>query len=203
MPVAAMPDRAHQLYTAATDLFIERGYRAVDVADIVARTGVSHGTFYNYFHSKRDLLEAILTTTEREIAYALTGASPQVATRDQYVAEFAAKIRRTLEYVVANAKLMSFTVLTAAGVDDDAFNRALDGYENLSRQVAAFLSMGMDRAWIRNDLDLDVAGQAVVSCVATALVPVLLGDPDTFDVADTAEACSGYLLRGIRSAPSD
>ena len=62
-----MPERTAQLYAAAIDLFIERGYRDVDVTDITARCGVSHGTFYNYFRSKRDVLESIQARTLQEL----------------------------------------------------------------------------------------------------------------------------------------
>ncbi|WP_319525942.1 TetR/AcrR family transcriptional regulator [uncultured Desulfosarcina sp.] len=41
-----------RLVAAAVDLFHENGYQKTRVSDIVARTGVSQGTFYLYFRSK-------------------------------------------------------------------------------------------------------------------------------------------------------
>jgi AcrR family transcriptional regulator len=203
-----MPDRAAaaarsaQLYGAATELFIERGYRDVDVADIVARTGVSHGTFYNYFRNKRDVLEAILNTTECDLAAAVSGERDpnSVVTREDFVTEFEAKVRRAIDYIAANGELMSFTALSAAGVDDDAYASSLAGYRNLGEQITAFLTLGRDRGWVRGDVDLDVAGQAVVAGVALAVMPVLLGDDAGFDATAAARTCTTYLLGGIRAA---
>lgn len=47
------------LLDAALELFAERGYTATSVPDIVQRAGVGHGTFYEYFRSRRGILVAI------------------------------------------------------------------------------------------------------------------------------------------------
>ena len=43
------------LLDAARELFTERGYSHVKVADVVARAGVSTGSFYHHFGAKQDL----------------------------------------------------------------------------------------------------------------------------------------------------
>ncbi len=53
------------LMDAAADLFAANGYGDTTVPAIVAATGVGHGTFYEYFGSRRDILVAI---TERAAA---------------------------------------------------------------------------------------------------------------------------------------
>jgi hypothetical protein len=98
---------------------------------------------------------------------------------------------------------MSFTALSAAGVDDDAYSSSLAGYRNLGGQITAFLTHGRDRGWVRGDIDLDVAGQAVLASVALAVMPILLGDDAGFDAAGAARTCSAYLLGGIREALPD
>ncbi len=39
----------------------EKGFLPSTVADIVHRAGVSHGTFYNYFPAREDILRAVAT----------------------------------------------------------------------------------------------------------------------------------------------
>ena len=46
-----------KIYYAAIELFTENGYDAVKVADICKEANVSLGTFYNYYSSKKNLLE--------------------------------------------------------------------------------------------------------------------------------------------------
>jgi AcrR family transcriptional regulator len=42
------------------DVFVERGYRSATVDEIVARAGLSKGTFYWHFESKAELFAALL-----------------------------------------------------------------------------------------------------------------------------------------------
>jgi AcrR family transcriptional regulator len=53
-----------ELLRAAARLFAERGYHNTSVPDIVREAGVGHGTFYEYFGSRR----AILLDLTREAA---------------------------------------------------------------------------------------------------------------------------------------
>lgn len=200
-----MPERAAQLYAAAIELFVERGYRDVDVADIVERCGVGHGTFYNYFRSKRDVLDAILTRTTHELAATLDVPNERTrpTCRADYVSEFTDRVRRAIDYIADNSELISFTLGTAPGVDEQAYATAVAGYGNLGAQVTAFLAEGRESGWVREDLDLPSAGLAVVSCVVAATLPVLLEDDADFDAAQVAEACAAFLLGGTRRALPD
>lgn len=51
--------RKAELLAIAQALFLERGYDAASVDEIIARAGVSKGTFYYYFPSKEVVLEAL------------------------------------------------------------------------------------------------------------------------------------------------
>jgi AcrR family transcriptional regulator len=48
-----------KLLGAGADVLAERGYRATRVDDIVSRARTSHGTFYQYFASKDELVHAL------------------------------------------------------------------------------------------------------------------------------------------------
>jgi AcrR family transcriptional regulator len=53
-------ERRQELIDAAERLFMEKGYEATAVSDIVQDVGVAQGTFYYYFRSKEEILEAII-----------------------------------------------------------------------------------------------------------------------------------------------
>ena len=53
-------ERADEILDAALELFVERSFTATRVEDIAARAGVSKGTVYLYFDSKKSLLEALV-----------------------------------------------------------------------------------------------------------------------------------------------
>ncbi len=53
-------ERRIELINAAECLFIEKGFDQTLISDIVKRLGVAQGTFYYYFKSKDEILNAIL-----------------------------------------------------------------------------------------------------------------------------------------------
>lgn len=52
--------RKGELIEAAEVLFREQGYKQTSVNDIVKKVGVAQGTFYYYFQSKDDILNAVI-----------------------------------------------------------------------------------------------------------------------------------------------
>jgi AcrR family transcriptional regulator len=69
-------DTRGALLTAAWDLFRERGYEATSVDAIVRRAGLSKGTFFHYFASKLELLEAV---SAQVVETAFAQAAPTIA----------------------------------------------------------------------------------------------------------------------------
>ncbi|HXE44227.1 MAG TPA: TetR/AcrR family transcriptional regulator [Conexibacter sp.] len=45
---------------AATEVFTEMGYGAASIRDVIRRTGLATGTFYNYFPDKQAVFRAVL-----------------------------------------------------------------------------------------------------------------------------------------------
>ncbi len=54
-----MNDRKQHVIKMAHQLFIDRGFQATSIQDILDYSGISKGTFYNYFSSKNELLIAL------------------------------------------------------------------------------------------------------------------------------------------------
>ena len=52
--------RMTEILDAAEELFYSRGYHETSVSDIVKSIGVAQGTFYYYFKSKEEILEALI-----------------------------------------------------------------------------------------------------------------------------------------------
>ena len=56
-----------KLTDAAHEVFVDKGYHGTKVVDIIERAGCGHGTFYDYFRSKDEVLMAILSEFIREL----------------------------------------------------------------------------------------------------------------------------------------
>src|SRR6478752_7676841 len=74
-----MNNRKQQVVKNAHHLFVEKGFQATSIQDIIDYSGISKGTFYNYFSSKNELLIAVFTwlhtTIEQERNQLLVGKS--------------------------------------------------------------------------------------------------------------------------------
>jgi AcrR family transcriptional regulator len=75
-----MNDRKQHVLKMAHQLFIEKGFQNTSIQDILDYSGISKGTFYNYFSSKNELLIALFKTLyqklERERNELLIGQDP-------------------------------------------------------------------------------------------------------------------------------
>lgn len=52
---------------SAHKLFVEKGFQATSIQDIVEDSGISKGTFYNYFSSKNELVIKIFESVYDEL----------------------------------------------------------------------------------------------------------------------------------------
>lgn len=52
--------RRNELMDAAEQLFVEKGYEHTSASDIIRKVGVAQGTFYYYFKSKDEILNAVI-----------------------------------------------------------------------------------------------------------------------------------------------
>lgn len=127
---------------AARAVFVEIGYDAATVRDIVARTDLAPGTFYNYFPDKRSVLLALVEEASSEGARLLRQARAGATTLEEIVVrgfrtyfEFIAGDRTLFELMRRNA-----ATLRTLGVDETGFAVGLsDLHEDLKRAVRAGL----------------------------------------------------------------
>jgi AcrR family transcriptional regulator len=75
-----MNDRKQHVIEKAHELFVDKGYQNTSIQDILDFSGISKGTFYNYFSSKNELLIAVFTSIfkkmDRERTKLLIGQDP-------------------------------------------------------------------------------------------------------------------------------
>jgi len=76
---------------AAREVFGELGYETATVRDIIRRTGLAAGTFYNYYRSKEEVFAALADDGARRFGPILK------AVRAQCAGDFEAFVRRAIE----------------------------------------------------------------------------------------------------------
>ncbi len=53
-------DRKHEILDAAQKLFLKKGFQETSVSQIVRQVGVAQGTFYYYYKTKDEIMDAII-----------------------------------------------------------------------------------------------------------------------------------------------
>jgi AcrR family transcriptional regulator len=90
---------------AALDVFAEQGYDAVAVRDIVRRTDLASGTFYNYFPDKEAIFRALVEQTGREARRRVRAARRRARTAEEFVE---GGYRAFFEYIVEDPERFAF-----------------------------------------------------------------------------------------------
>jgi AcrR family transcriptional regulator len=61
-----MNDRKQHVLEVAHQLFIDNGFQATSIQDIIENSGISKGTFYNYFSSKNELFIVLFKSIQKK-----------------------------------------------------------------------------------------------------------------------------------------
>lgn len=62
-----MNKKKRNVIDKARELFIEKGYHGTSIQDILNHSGISKGSFYNYFPSKGELFKAVFTLMQENM----------------------------------------------------------------------------------------------------------------------------------------
>jgi AcrR family transcriptional regulator len=126
---------------AARVVFVELGYDAATVRDIVARTSLAPGTFYNYFPDKRSVLVALLSEISAEASRRARAARAAATSFEDVVYR---GFRAFFEFIVsdpATFELMrrNASTLRSLGVDETGIAADL---EELRAELSAAVESG-------------------------------------------------------------
>lgn len=113
---------------AARHVFAELGYDAASVRDVVRRTSLASGTFYNYFPDKESLFRAVLDESAREVRRRLRAVRGEAGTVEEFVGdayrawfEFLVEDRLIFDLVYRNVgpiRSLSGDPIFGAGADE-------------------------------------------------------------------------------------
>jgi len=85
------------ILTGAQEVFAELGYGATTVRDIIRKTGLASGTFYNYFKSKEEVFEALMDHSMAQLRPRLRAERIRSRTFEEYLSNV---LRVYFEYLI-------------------------------------------------------------------------------------------------------
>jgi AcrR family transcriptional regulator len=93
------------LLKAARTVFAEMGYGAAGVRDIVRRTDLASGTFYNYFKDKSEIFEAVVREMSVELLRRHRNGRVKARTAEEF---FRAHASVYLNFVARDPEILAF-----------------------------------------------------------------------------------------------
>jgi AcrR family transcriptional regulator len=180
------------LLQAALEAFGELGYGAAGVRDVVRRTPLASGTFYNYFPDKEAVFRALVEEVGEEVGRRVAAARAAASTPRAFIED---AYRASFEYMVADPRRFAFLRRNAGTIRllfDDVAVPA----------VTAALEADLREAIARGDLpevDLEYTAHAMIAVGLELGARLIERDPP--DVEGATRFAAGLFLGGLREVP--
>lgn len=172
-------DTRAELLDGATKVFAERGYQAATVDEIVAKAGLSKGTFYWHFESKEELFATLLEEQIDRPVRALievTGSAPAEGATAPVVSHgLAALFQQQRELV-----LLLHEYWSAAARDEQLRTRYLERQRALRDALADALAARHARTGVPLAIPADALATAFIALAEGLSLEALL-DPDSVE----------------------
>ncbi|HEY4098941.1 MAG TPA: TetR/AcrR family transcriptional regulator [Baekduia sp.] len=178
------------ILVAAREVFAELGFGAASVRDIVRKTDLATGTFYNYFPDKESVLRAVVEEAAGEARVRVQEARRNGRTLDAFVRD---GFRAYFDYLIED-RLTSAMLSRNAGTIRAMFDEPslVAGVEELAEDLRAGVAAGLIP-------DHDVEYMAASMVGAAFEVGARMLDSDAPDPGRATEFVSALFVAGLSS----
>jgi AcrR family transcriptional regulator len=176
------------ILAAAREVFAELGYDAAGVRDVIRRTDLASGTFYNYFPDKEAVFRALLDESSQEVRQRLRKVRAGARTLEAFVGD---AYRAWFEFLVEDRLMFELMQRNAGTI------RALFGDPILGAGVEELLE-DLTAAIARGDIPpLDADYMAGAMAGAALELGVRMAEREPADVEGAARFATELFLGGI------
>jgi AcrR family transcriptional regulator len=185
------------ILNAARAVFCEQGYGGATVRDVIRRTDLASGTFYNYFPDKESLFRAVLQESATKVRARVQSARREAGSLEEFVE---AGYREYFGFLASDPEAFALMRRNSGTIrtmfDEPIFGAGIE-------ELAADLRTAM-RLQIVPRLDPDYMAAAMVGAALEVGVAMVKRDPP--DVEGATRFATQVFLGGIErlgaTAPS-
>jgi len=193
----APEDRINAILAAARAELSEKGYEKFLPADVATRCGVSEGTIYRYFPTRRELLARVAEDWFSEIL----AVEPEIARRSNAYDQLRHLIHHSLGVVRREPALTRF-VLTELRADPNY--RSSQVYALNRRFTASVINLvreGVARGAFRADASPSLVRDMIFGGIEHRTWNFLRGQGD-FSVDEVADGIADLIFHGVARPPA-
>ncbi len=190
-------ERRAQIMQAATTCFARKGYHQTTMDDIVAESGLSKGSLYWYFKSKKELFLSLLNAFMEELSGELWErlADPSLSAGDKlrYSCESFASMPDSIspEFI---AIMVDFWAQTRH--DDEVSRMMVEIYQPYLEQLTALIEEGVASGEFR-PLNAAHLASLLIAAYDGLVLQAVVGLP--IDVQEITATFLDVLLKGLKS----
>ena len=176
------------ILAAARVVFADIGFGAASVRDIIRRTDLATGTFYNYFPDKESVLREILDETTIEIRVRVRAARQDAASVEDFVRN---GFRAYFDYLAGDREMLELMSRNAGTIramfDEPAVGAGVE-------ELRLDLERGVDDG-ILVEHDSELMAAAMVGAAVEVAIRLLNREP--LDVEGPVELLTGVFAPGL------
>ena len=193
-------ERRQQILSAAAACFAEKGYHRTTMDDIVRVSGLSKGSLYWYFNSKRALFLALVERFMAQFAVGIAEANHAnlpAATRLENITQ------DTIDLLQAEAGLLPLMMEFWSGIfqDDDIQAVMRAAYQSYRQELSQVIQQGVDREEFRSVNSTEVAAMLIAAIDGLMLQWLMLPE-DLGDLASAIHTVTQVTLHGLLPYPT-
>jgi AcrR family transcriptional regulator len=189
--------RVAVILQAARAVLQERGYEQFLTSEVAQRCGVSEGTIYKYFKTKRELLSQVAEEWFEELLTDQPPANPNESIHDRLYRV----IWRNLWGIKREPTLTRFVLLELRADPEFRKMPAYQQNRRFAKMVMDVVEDGIARGELRNDLPLNLIRDMIFGAIEHRTWAFLRGEGD-FSIEDAASGITELITRGIALAPA-
>lgn len=177
---------------AARAVFAELGYGETTVRDIIRRTGLASGTFYNYFKSKEEVFQALMDASALRMRPRIRAERIRAGNFEQFVS---GTFRAYFDYL-ANDEAMHRVMRRNSGSIRVRMDtpEVVAGFDEMRQDIDRAIAQG-----VLPKVDPDYLTASFVGIAFEVGDRMLLRPP--FDAAQAAEFSTKLFLGGVTALP--
>lgn len=195
--VAAKQEKKREhIFTAAAAEFAARGYHATTMQDLARAAGFSAASLYTYFPGKQQILEALASATERELAACFETPIPAELPLPQ---QLEVLLHRMVAFVRARRAAVSFLFSAPPELAGDA-SPGLHGFVLVCGHFTRWFQAEGRRGPKTGGFPPEVAAQYLTGIIFAAFFRWFTGQVEDRDIARLATEVRAVFFEGIRPA---
>lgn len=182
-----------QIYAAAMELFVARGFDAVTIDEICAAADVARGTFFLHFPTKDALLGEYGRQALAELVPLIDAATGSAADTLERALTFLAE--RATRHAAVVRLVVHHTARSAVAIDDTTA-----AGRDMTDVFAAIIRRGQRAGELRRSVEPMLAG-AVLASAYLAIAGEWARHKDAPDLALLVRQALDLILRGLKRTP--